>query len=383
MSRTDATVILPGQWIGMLGSGQLGQMFTLAAKAMGYRVFVLASDEDDPAAQVADRAIGAAYDDLDAVGEVARAVDVVTVEFENIPGPTLETAQRFAPARPGPHALHVTQHRLREKQFLNAAGVPVAPFAEVTDAESLSRAVATIGVPAVLKTTAWGYDGKGQARVESAATAAAAWESLGRPHAVLESFVDFACEISVVIARGLDGRSVTYGPMLNGHADHILDVSVFPSGVAGSVAREAIQIAETVAEQLDYIGVLCVEFFVTQEEGVLANEIAPRPHNSGHLTIDGHMTSQFEQQVRAICGLPLGSVAPKAPACAMANLLGDLWTPGQPHWDNALRDPLVKLYLYGKSEARVGRKMGHLTVTGSDAGTVEAAVRRARARLGR
>lgn len=381
MSDRDRLPIEPGAWLGMLGSGQLGRMFTLAAKAMGYRVLVLAQDAEDPAAQVADRCIAAPYDDLDAVAELARAVEVVSVEFENVPAATLEAAGRFAPTRPGPLALTVAQNRLREKEFLRRVGVPVAPFAPIDSLDSLARAVDRVGAPGVLKTVAWGYDGKGQAMMADAGSAERAWDALGRQPAVLEGFVDFDCEISVMVARDPNGNVTTHGPMENAHADHILDVSIVPARVAEASAREATEIARTIAEELDYVGVLGVEFFVARDGRVLANEIAPRTHNSGHLTIEGHVTSQFEQQVRAICGLPLGSVALRAPACAMANLLGDLWQDGPPRWDAALADPEVKLHLYGKAQARPGRKMGHLTVTGPDAAGVDTAVRRARERL--
>jgi 5-(carboxyamino)imidazole ribonucleotide synthase len=377
----DRSPIEPGAWLGMLGSGQLGRMFTLAAKAMGYRVLVLAQGVDDPAAQVADRSIAAGYDDLDAVAELSRAVEVVSVEFENIPSATLEAAARHAPTRPGPLALTVAQNRLREKEFLRRAGIPTTPFEAIDGLDSLARAVERIGAPAVLKTAAWGYDGKGQALIATAEATEAGWEAIGRQSAVLEGFVDFDCEISVMVARDPSGNVTTHGPMENAHANHILDVSLVPARVSEAAADEAIQIACSVAEELDYVGVLGVEFFVARDGRVLVNEIAPRTHNSGHLTIEGHVTSQFEQQVRAICGLPLGSVALRAPACAMANLLGELWQAGTPRWAAALEDPDAKLHLYGKAEARPGRKMGHLTVTGSSADAADEAVRRARARL--
>ncbi len=373
--------ILPGQSLGMLGSGQLGRMFTLAAKQMGYRVHVLAADADDPAAQVADRVIVAGYGDTDAVARLARGVAVVTLEFENIPAAVIDAAERHAPVRPGRLPLMTCQHRVREKTFLRDAGIPVAPFVAIENEDELRDAVRAIGTPAVLKTAAWGYDGKGQAKITTPAEAAAAWRDIGEQPAVLEGFIDFRMEISVVVARGLDGRSVTYGPIANDHANHILDVSVFPANVSPKLALEAQQLASAIAERFDYVGVLCVEFFVTGDERVLVNEIAPRPHNSGHLTIDGFVTSQFEQQVRAVCGLPLGDASPLASAVAMANLLGDVWAEGEPRWHHALGDGSVKLHLYGKAEARVGRKMGHLTACAADPAAARAAVRRARARL--
>jgi 5-(carboxyamino)imidazole ribonucleotide synthase len=357
--------ILPGAAIGVLGSGQLGRMFAIAARRMGYRVHTFSPDSDTPTGQVADVEIQASYDDLDAVEAFARQVAVVTFEFENVPAPTAAAAEKFAPVRPGGNVLHVTQHRLREKRFLSGAGFPVTPFRAVHSVAELSIALEELGFPAVLKTAGWGYDGKGQVRIEAPAQAPAAWESIRTGEGVLEAFVPFDREMSVVAARGTDRTFVTYPPIENVHHRHILDVSTCPAMISERLAREASEIARGVLEALDVVGVLCVEFFVTKDERLLINELAPRPHNSGHLTIDACTTSQFEQQLRSICGLPLGSTELLRPA-AMANLLGDLWEHGEPDWNAACALSDVKLHLYGKLQARPGRKMGHLTTLAAD-----------------
>ena len=356
-------IIQPGATLGVLGSGQLGRMFTLAARRLGYRVHVLSPDNDTPTGQVADVEINAAYQDLDAVAIFAQQVDVVTFEFENVPAETTAAAERFAPVRPGGNVLHVSQNRLREKTFLRDAGLPVTPFAAVNTLAELETALARLGLPSVLKTADWGYDGKGQRIVRAAHEAAAAWESLGCNSAILEQFIPFQSELSIVGARSVRGEFVYYGPIANAHQNHILDLSVFPAAVSPRVSQDAAEIARAVFDKLDVVGVLCVEFFLTTDERLLINELAPRPHNSGHLTIDGHVTCQFEQQVRAVCGLPLGSTRSLG-ACAMANLLGDLWNNGPLDWPAVCAASDVKIHLYGKREARPGRKMGHLTVLG-------------------
>lgn len=364
----------PGSTLGILGGGQLGRMLALVARRLGYQVHVFDPDADAPARQVADVAVAAPFDDLDAAAQFARGVDVVTLEFENIPAATVEAAERFAPVRPGARALHVAQHRLREKTFLRDAGVPTARFASIVEQADIRPALEHTGLPAILKTAAFGYDGKGQRRVESLGEAEQAWRDLGRQPLVAEELVRFSREVSVVAVRGVDGQFASYGPIENRHRRHILDVSFCPATVSSETACEAIDIARHVVEQLDVIGVLCVEFFVTEAGRTLVNELAPRPHNSGHLTIDAHVTSQFEQQLRAVCGLPLGSTRQLRPA-AMVNLLGELWTSGEPAWDRALAVHDSHLHLYGKRSARPGRKMGHVTALGK---TTELAVRRAR-----
>jgi 5-(carboxyamino)imidazole ribonucleotide synthase len=355
-------------------------MFAIAARRMGYRVHTFSPDDDTPTGQVADREFQASYDDLDRVRDFAQGVSVITLEFENIPAATVEAAEKYAPVRPSGHVLYTAQNRLREKTFLLQAGIPVAPFREVRSPDELKVALAEIGCPAVLKTAGWGYDGKGQRKLTTPSDATDAWASLGADHAVLEGFVDFEREVSVIAARGLDGAMVDYGVISNSHEHHILDVSMAPAPVAEHVAREAVDIARQIMQKLDVVGVLCVEFFVTRDHSLLVNELAPRPHNSGHLTFDACVTSQFEQQLRAICGLALGSTQLLRPA-AMANLLGDLWEGGTPNWAAACAHPDVKLHLYGKEMARPGRKMGHLTAMASTAEDAAQLVRSARLTL--
>jgi 5-(carboxyamino)imidazole ribonucleotide synthase len=362
----------PGATIGVLGSGQLGRMLVLAARPMGYAVHVFSPEGDSPAGRVANREWSAPYEDLDAVRGFAGEVDVVTLEFENIPAETVEEISSLVPVRPGLRALGTTQNRLKEKEFLRGAGFPVAPFRAVPDRASLDAAIREVGTPAVLKTAGFGYDGKGQTRISAPGDADEAWNNLGG-EAVLEAWVGFEAELSVVAARGTSGSFAHYGAVRNAHDRHILDLTVAPAGVPPGVEEEAVGIAAGVFEELGIVGTACVEFFLTAGGDLLVNEIAPRPHNSGHWTIEGAATSQFEQQLRAVCGLPLGSTRRPEPA-AMANLLGDLWTAGEPDWPAALAVPNVSLHLYGKKEPRPGRKMGHITAR---AATPEEAARRA------
>jgi 5-(carboxyamino)imidazole ribonucleotide synthase len=369
--------VLPGHAIGVLGSGQLGRMFAIAARRMGYRVHTLSPDEDTPTGQVADVEINAAYEDLDAVRDFASAVSVVTFEFENVPAATASAAAEYAPVRPSGQILHTTQHRLREKSFLSRAGLPVTPFRHVRSLQELSQAAAELGLPAILKTADFGYDGKGQFQVSSRSDFEPAWQEVGSREAVLEAFVDFEREISVVAARSAGGNFVHYGAVENRHRNRILDVSIAPARVAKKIAVEAAEITRTVLEKLEVVGVLCVEFFVCKNGHLLINELAPRPHNSGHFTFDANLTSQFEQQLRAVCGLPLGDVRQFTPA-AMANLLGDLWNEREPDWLAAVSLPDVKLHLYGKLTPRPGRKMGHLTALAPTPEQAVADVERAR-----
>jgi 5-(carboxyamino)imidazole ribonucleotide synthase len=359
-SQSRFAPVLPGHAIGVLGSGQLGRMFAIAARRMGYRVHTFSPDEDTPTGQIADIEINAAYEDLDAVRRFASAVSVVTFEFENVPAATAAAAAEYAPVRPSGHILHTTQHRLREKTFLSQAGLPVTPFRRIRSVQELTQATAELGLPAILKTADFGYDGKGQFHLSSPSDFEPAWEGVGAREAVLEAFVDFECEISVVAARSATGNFVHYGAIENRHRNRILDLSIAPARVPANVAAEGTEIARTVLEKLEVVGVLCVEFFVCKNGNLLINELAPRPHNSGHFTFDANLTSQFEQQLRAVCGLPLGDVRQFTPA-AMANLLGDLWNEREPDWAAAVSLPDVKLHLYGKSTPRPGRKMGHLT----------------------
>ena len=377
MSTTFKT-LLPGSTLGVLGSGQLGRMFAMSARRMGYRVHTFSPEYDTPTGQVADLEVHGSYDDLDAVRAFAKNVDVVTFEFENVPAATAKAAAEVSPVRPDGQVLHVTQHRLREKTFLREHGFPLAEFEPVRSLPQLRDALQKLGTPAVLKTAGWGYDGKGQSTIRSLDQAEAAWQTLGGGEAVLEAFVDFEKEISVVAARSHTGDFCHWGVIENHHEKHILDTSVAPGNVGDAVAKQAIDIARGVLDTLQVVGVLCVEFFLGRDGTLRVNELAPRPHNSGHLTFDASVTSQFEQQVRAVTGLPLGSTEPLRPA-AMANLLGDLWADGEPDWAAALAShPNVKLHLYGKAEARPGRKMGHLTALAETSELALRAVREAR-----
>ncbi len=371
---------LPNATIGVFGSGQLGRMFAIEARKMGYRVHTFSPDADTPTGHISDLETTASYDDLDAVRQFAREVDVVTFEFENVPSATVAAAAEFAAVHPRGEILHTTQNRLREKIFLSTNGFPVVPFRRVKVIDDLFRAVDDIGLPAVLKTAGFGYDGKGQARLKDRTDIEEAYNSMQGQDAVLEAFVDFEKEVSVVCARDQTGVFAHYGVIENEHSSHILDISFAPADISQRTWSDAVEIAQNISEKFDYVGTLCIEFFVTKDDGLLVNEIAPRPHNSGHLTFDASVTSQFEQQVRAVCGLPLGSTEFYRPA-AMANLLGDLWQNGEPDWSSALSDPAIKLHLYGKALAKPGRKMGHLTATGSSTEIAVRAVVDARSRL--
>ena len=355
-------------------------MFTIEARKMGYRVHTFSPDSDTPTGQVADIETSASYDDLDAVREFARSVDVVTFEFENVPSATVEAAAEFAPVHPKGEILHTTQNRLREKTFLSDNGFPVTPFKHIKLIDDLFRAAEAFGYPSVLKTAGFGYDGKGQAKILGPSDIEPAFEAMNGQQAILEAFVEFEKEVSVVCARGRDGVFVHYGVIENSHANHILDVSFAPAAVTDSVHAEAVEITRLIADAFGYVGTMCVEFFLAKDGKLLVNEIAPRPHNSGHLTFGPCVASQFEQQVRAVCGLPLGSTEFMRPS-AMANLLGDVWQNGEPNWAAALADPRVKLHLYGKAEPKPGRKMGHITATAETAAEAVELVVAARRRL--
>lgn len=373
-------VFLPGSTVGVMGSGQLGRMLAIAARRMGYGVRVFSPESGTPAGQLADREVAASYEDEAAVREFARGVDVLTFEFENIPSQTIEWCAEHCAVRPGGRVLHVCQHRLREKQFLAGAGLPLPRFAHITSEAELRAAVADIGTPSVLKTASFGYDGKGQQKLAADTDLAAAWAAFRGAPAVLEGWVSFDKEISVIVARGIDGAMATYPVCENQHAHHILDVTIVPANITPEVAGRAKELAEKVAESLDLAGLLAVEMFLLADGTILINELAPRPHNSGHFPFDACVTSPFEQQLRAVCGLPLGSPGLLRPA-AMANLLGDLWQGGEPDWAAALRIPDVKLHLYGKAGARPGRKMGHLVAFGHDPMQAAETARAARAAL--
>ncbi|MGE5522518.1 MAG: 5-(carboxyamino)imidazole ribonucleotide synthase [Rhodospirillaceae bacterium] len=353
-------MIFPDAMLGMLGGGQLGRMFTLAAHTMGYRVTVLDPDPLSPAGAIADVHIKAAYQDREALELLADTCVAVTTEFENVPADSLRWLAAHCTVRPAGDAVAVAQDRVREKRFLSGHGFPVAPFA-VIERESEFDDIDVSLLPGILKRARFGYDGKGQVRVATAAEARAAFVALGSETCVLERMIELRSEVSVVVARGADGETRTFPVTENRHRNGILDVSVVPARVSAEIARGAERAAAGVAEKLDYCGVLAVEFFVTADGVLLANEIAPRPHNSGHYTIDACATSQFEQQVRTLCGLPLGDTRLLSPV-VMVNLLGDVWQHGTPAWDRVFAAPGGKLHLYGKHEARPGRKMGHYTV---------------------
>jgi 5-(carboxyamino)imidazole ribonucleotide synthase len=370
-------VILPGATLCVLGGGQLGAMFAMAARRMGYAVEAVSDAADCPAARHCDRVHVVDFADAAAVARAAGRSAVATFEFENVPVAAAQAVAAALPVRPAPEVLFTTQDRGREKAFLVAHAIPCAPHRLVRSREELHAAAAAIGLPAVVKTAAFGYDGKGQRRLDDPTAIDAAWEALGPGELVLEGWIDFDCEISVVAARGLDGALAVFEPTRNVHRHHILDVSSAPAELPEAVRAAARDTAAAVLERLDVVGVACVEFFVGRDGRVLVNEIAPRPHNSGHLTIDACETSQFEQQVRAICGLPLGSTRQLAPA-AMVNLLGDCWDSGTPDWAAALAVTGTRLLLYGKSDPRPGRKMGHLTATAETVTEAVAAVSRAR-----
>ncbi len=351
-----AGALPPGGTIGIFGGGQLGRMTALAAARLGYRCHVFTPEKDSPCAQVAAAATVAPYDDGAALDKFADAVGVVTAEFENVPAEALAYLAKRVPVRPGPDVLAIAQDRIEEKTFCNKAGVATAKFLPVREAGDVTKAVAELRTPLVLKTARMGYDGKGQVKVEQGADPDAAFKAMGAAEGIAEAWVDYRMEISVIVARGLDGKMLAYPAVENRHKHHILDETIAPASIDATLAAEADRIARRLAARLDLIGLLAVEMFVTPDGGLLVNELAPRPHNSGHWTIDACLTSQFEQCVRAVCGLPLGSVERHSDA-VMKNLIGD----DVNQWPEILKDPAAKLHLYGKAEARPGRKMGHVT----------------------
>jgi 5-(carboxyamino)imidazole ribonucleotide synthase len=367
-------MIGPGAWLGLLGGGQLGRMFTMAAQSMGYRVAVLDPGKQSPAGSVADRHIAADYLDDRALAEMASLCAAATTEFENVPAESLRTLARRCVVSPAADSVAIAQDRIREKVFLRDSGLAVAPFAVVRNEADLAAPEVDALLPGVLKVSRFGYDGKGQIRVANRADLDAAFSSLRREPCVLERLLALDKEISVVVACGSRGEVVTWPVAENQHAHGILDISIAPARVTPALAERARNAAVEVAGKLRYRGVLCVEFFLVSGGELLVNEIAPRPHNSGHYTIDACITSQFEQQVRALCGLPLGDTRMHCPA-VMVNLLGELWSAGEPRWEQVLRHFDVKLHLYGKSEPRPGRKMGHFTVLAQD---VDSALRLAK-----
>jgi len=370
-------VVEPGGTIGILGGGQLGRMLAMVARRMGYRIHVVDRDPNCPTAQIADVHYCDSLADEDFRKRLARSVDVVTYEFEHLPIEAVEQLAQECPVFPPPDALRIAQHRILEKTFLASNGLPTAPFAPVRSENDIRKAVVQIGTPCVLKAATFGYDGKGQIRIDSRKEAVAAWRALNVSEAILEKWIDFYAEFSVLLARDKHGNTVVYPPIRNWHRHHILAVSVMPCDLPKVSMRDATKVAKEIAHLLQFVGVLCVEFFIEPTGHVLVNEIAPRPHNSGHLTIEACVTSQFEQQLRAICGLPLGAVKQRCPA-AMANLLGDLWLPEPPLFSRVCQFPGVYLHLYGKVQPAPGRKMGHITALASTAWQALRRVRRAR-----
>lgn len=368
-------MILPGETLGMLGGGQLGRMFTVAARTLGYRVMVLDPDPDSPAGRIADEHIHAAYHDAWALEQLGKACAAVTTEFENIPAEVLRRLSDWCPVRPSASAVETTQNRIREKTFIRDTGLSTAAFAAVINDEDIASACEIVRFPAILKRAELGYDGKGQIVVESATEVAPAFEKLGRLACVLEEKIDLEKEISVILGRNVNGESRCFPIAENLHRRGILHRTTVPADVDTALAEEANAAAILLADTLGFIGVMAVEFFVSTTGELLVNEIAPRTHNSGHYTLDACVTSQFEQQVRMVCELPFGSTRLLSPV-TMINLLGDVWKDDIPKWDVLLSDPDVKLHLYGKQQARPGRKMGHFNYLGENGAHAEALFRK-------
>lgn len=381
-SSESVSPILPGQTLGVLGGGQLGRMFVTAARTMGYEVVVLDPNPDCPAASMASEQIVAAYDDQEALALLASKCIAVTCEFENVPAKALSwLAQQGVVVAPKANGVRVAQDRIVEKQTVQAAGYAVAPFAAIrADATGLDEAK-RLQYPAILKSARLGYDGKGQVAVASAQALSQAWETLGRVDCVLEQRIDLAKEVSVIVVRGANGEASSYPCIENRHHQGILDQSQVPAQVSQALDTEARVQALAIAAHLDYVGVLTVEFFVDTQGALYVNEMAPRPHNSGHLSINAAACDQFQQQVRALCGLAIGPCTWQCHA-AMINLLGDLWANHAPDFAELLAAPGCSVHLYGKSEARPGRKMGHVTLTANDAASLQALVQRSRQILG-
>jgi 5-(carboxyamino)imidazole ribonucleotide synthase len=367
-----AAAILPGSTLGILGGGQLGRMFCTAARNMGYQLNVLDPDSDSPAGHIADDHVVAAYTDMEALDYMARSCDVITTEFENVPAESMRYLAKSKPVYPSAEVLEIAQNRNREKAFARKAGLTPAANHPVVQESDLEQAIRITGLPAILKTATLGYDGKGQYVVESLQQAQQAFRDSGGVECVLEKKIELKQEVSAIVARNRQGETAVYPVGENEHRNGILHITIVPARVDEAIADKARQQALQLVEELDYVGVLAVEFFIDRDNELLFNEMAPRPHNSGHYTKDACVTSQFEQQTRVICGLPPGDVTLLSPV-VMVNLLGDLW---HPDWTVLLNEPDVKLHLYGKKEARPGRKMGHYNVLGSD---VEEVLKTARA----
>ena len=358
----------PGSTIGILGGGQLARMLCMEAKRMGYRTLVWTGGLEAPATALCDEVIELPFDDPDALHRFVSEADVATAEFENIPRGTLDTVEQSITLRPSAHAIVTCANRELEKTFLRNQAIPCAPFWIVTNATGLAAAMAELRGPAVLKTSAFGYDGKGQLKLRGDEDPATVWDQFQAPRAILEAFIAFQSEISVMIARNQRGEIVCFDPVENHHRHHILDLTIAPAAISAELRQQATDIATRIVDALDYIGIMGVEFFLNEDQSLLVNEMAPRPHNSGHHSIDACVTSQFEQQLRAVCNLPLGSTRLLCPA-VMLNLLGDMWPAidRAPEWSDVLLDGSAALHLYGKKRALERRKMGHVTFLGEDA----------------
>ncbi|MDC9725641.1 MAG: 5-(carboxyamino)imidazole ribonucleotide synthase [Gammaproteobacteria bacterium] len=354
-------MILPGATLGMLGGGQLGRMFVTAAQTMGYKVIVLEPDANSPAGIIADQHICAKYTDETALAQLAELCDAVTTEFENIPATVLSYLEAKTVVHPSSQALSSTQNRLVEKAFIESLGISVAPYAAIRSMADIDAIADSFTFPAIIKAASFGYDGKGQAVCDTADDVRAAFAALNEVECVLEQRINLEREVSTVLARSQSGEVTNFPVSENVHVNGILHSTTVPSSVPEQQAQKAVEMADTIADGLGYVGTMAVEFFISKEGDILANEIAPRPHNSGHFTLDACETSQFEQQVRMLCGLPSGNCELTSPV-VMINLLGDVWGSSQPHWDTLLSQPENKLHLYGKKEARPGRKMGHFNV---------------------
>lgn len=380
-------MIPPGSTIGVLGGGQLGRMLAHAATRMGYRLHVFEPGEDSPAGEVATREFNSAYKEIERLQDFARGCAAVTYEFENIPVEPLWEIEKLVPLRPNWEVLEVCQNRMREKKWLKRNGIPHVPFLEVEAGDDLAKAVKKIGLPCVVKTADFGYDGKGQMRLDRVEDIEAAAKAFAKQRAVVEKFIDFKCELSVIVARNPEGEVRTFPVAENIHTKHILDFSIVPARISEVVQQQAAELATNIAEAFGLVGLLAVELFMTDEQELLVNEMAPRTHNSGHWTLDACVTTQFEQQIRAVTGLPLGDTSLTVPAAVMVNILGDAWQwegdelVGAPNWKALLTDPRAKLHLYGKREPRQGRKMGHFTVTGAKLPKVLSVARELKARL--
>jgi 5-(carboxyamino)imidazole ribonucleotide synthase len=368
-NTTSPGKVLPGRTIGMLGGGQLGRMFAMAAAQLGYRVIVFSDTANCPAATVASQTIVGALTDHDRIDELAAQCDVVTLEFENLPTEAVQYIAKRVPVYPEPEVLRIAQDRRLEKQLFADAGLRVTPFRVVNNHADLRQAIDELGLPVVLKTARDGYDGKGQWKIGEAEASDLSQFIIDRPM-IAEAWITHQRELSVIVARTAEGQVAVYPAFENEHRNHILDVTICPARISSTIQAEATKLAIAAAEAISLIGLMCVEMFQGEDDHLMINEVAPRPHNSGHLTIEACHTSQFEQQVRVVCGLPLGDTSLRVPAAAMVNLMGELWNEGEPDWSKVLSHPGLQLHLYDKGRAALGRKMGHITATGNDASEI-------------